>query len=259
MGDGISLSDLGSAQSPLPGLSASDYGGYGTGGNQTDPSSGFTTGQVLGAGALGLGALGVGSLLAQGPGNVPQQYLQAEGQVPYLQSTGQGLIAEGSGMTGQGQEALAMAQAGQLTPEQQAQVSVYGTGLTNQARQMYSNMGVNPDQDTSFISTTADIDTKVNAMAQAQIQSTIQLGLGEVSGGNSLISQGSGMENAANQILLQAGQAQLQLDQQYSSSLSSAFGAIGSLFGAVAGASVGGPAGATAGSAAGGALGKIFS
>jgi hypothetical protein len=258
MGD-VGPGDLGTAQSPLPGLDASDYGGYGTGGNLTDPTSGISSGTLLGAGALGLGALGVGSMLSQGPGNLPASYLQAEGQVPYLQQTGQSIIGQGQGLVGQGQSALAMAQAGQLTPEQQAQVNVYGTGLTNQTRQMYANMGINPDKDTSFISSTADIDTKVNAMAQAQIQSTIQLGLGEVSGGNSLISQGGGMENAANQILLQAGQAQLQLDQQYSSSLSSAFGAIGSLFGAVAGAAVGGPAGGAAGSAAGGALGKLFS
>lgn len=242
-----------------PGITSADLQGYGSSGAQIDPSGGFSTGQMIGAGALGLGALGVGSMLAQGPGNVPPQYLQAEGQVPWLQNTGQQIVGQGQGMVSQGQSALAMAQAGQLTPEQQAQVNVYGTGLTNQARQMYANMGVNPDKDTSFLSTTADIDTKVNAMAQAQIQTTIQLGLGEVSGGNSLIGQGSGMENAANQILLQAGQAQLQLDQQYSSSLSSAFGAIGSLFGAVAGASVGGPVGASAGSAAGGALGKMFS
>lgn len=220
------------------------------------PSSGSSSSSsLLGAGALGLGALGVGSLLAQGPGPLPSQYGQLEGQVPYLQQTGQGLIGEGQGLVGQGQQALGMAQAGQLTPEQQAQVSVYGTGLTNQARQMYANMGVNPDKDTSFLSTTADIDTKVNAMAQQQIQTTIQLGLGEMSGGNSLISSGSGMENAANQILLQAGQAQLQQDQSYSSSLSSAFSAIGTMFGAV----MGGPAGAAAGGAAGKLAGGLFS
>jgi hypothetical protein len=215
---------------------------------------GFSNGQLLGAGALGLGALGVGSLIAQGPGSLPAGFQQAEGQVPYLQSTGQGFIQQGSGLVGQGQSALAMAQAGQLTPEQSAQLSVYGTGLTNQARQMYANMGINPDKDTSFLSTTADIDTKVNVMAQQQIQATIALGLGEMSGGNALITQGSGFESAANEILLKAGQAQLQQDQSYSSSLASAFGAIGTLFGAVAG----GPAGAAVGGAAGKLGGGLF-
>jgi len=137
-------------------------------------------------------------------------------------------------LVGQGEDALAMAQRGELTPEQRAQLSVYGTGLTNQARQMYAGMGVNPDKDTSFLSTTADIDTKVNAMAQQQIQSTIQLGLGEISGGSSLISGGLGNVNAANSALLQVGEAQLKNDQAYSSNLTSAFGAIGSLFGGVA-------------------------
>jgi hypothetical protein len=254
MGD-VSPFDLGSAQSPLSGLDASDYGGYGTGGNLTSPSSGFSNGQLLGAGALGLGALGVGSLIAQGPGQLPSQFGQAQGQVPYLQQTGQGLIGSGSGLVGQGEQAIAAAQAGQLTPEQQAQVNVYGSGLTNQARQMYYNMGVNPDKDTSFLSTTADIDTKVNAMAQAQIANTITLGLGEITGGSSLISQGQGFESAANNILLAAGEAQLKQDQQYSSSLSSAFSAIGTLFGAVAG----GPAGAAVGGAAGKLGGSLFS
>jgi hypothetical protein len=238
-----------------PGITSADLGGYGATGNQIDPSGGFSTGQMLGAGALGLGALGVGSLLAQGPGNLPPAYLQAESQVPWLQTTGQQIVGEGQGMVTSGQQALEMAQAGELTPEQQAQLKVYSGGLTNQARQMYANMGINPDADTSFISTTADIDTKVNAMAQAQIQTTIQLGLGEVSGGNSLINSGAGFESAANNILLQAGEAQLKLDQNYSSSLSSAFAAIGSLFGAVAG----GPAGAAIGGAAGKLGGSLFS
>ena len=66
----------------------------------------------------------------------------------------------------------------------------------------------------------------VNAMAQSQIQSTIQLGLGEISGGSSLIGQGLGFDNAANQILLQAGQAQLQQDKNYSDSLTSVFSGI---------------------------------
>jgi hypothetical protein len=244
MADGVD--DLGNPISdPNAGIPSGSGSGFG----------GFTGGQLLGAGALGLGALGVGSLIAQGPGNLPAGFTQAEGQVPYLQQTGQGLIGSGTGLVGTGEQALAMAQAGQLTPEQQAQLKVYSGGLTNQARQMYANMGINPDKDTSFLSTTADIDTKVNAMAQAQIQTTIQLGLGEISGGNSLISSGSGFESAANNILLQAGQAQLQQDKDYSSSLASAFGAIGTLFGAVAG----GPAGAAVGGAAGKLGGSLFS
>ena len=201
----------------------------------SNPFSGITASGAAGAGVLGLGALGVGSMLAQGPGNLPPQFAQVEQNAPWMTSAGEQQFGQGENLVSQGTSALSMAQAGQLTPEQQAQVNVYGTGLTNQARQMYSNMGVNPDADTSFLSTTANIDQQVNAMAQSQIQSTIQLGLGEISGGNSLISSGLSYDNAANQALLAAGQAQIQLDQQYSSSLTGAFGAIGSLFGSVVG------------------------
>lgn len=226
----VSLSDLGSSSNPLPGLDASDYEGFGSGGNISgsigDPGS---SSLFSGAGALGIGALGLGAILGQGGAKLPAQFGQLEAQVPWMQSTGQGLVGQGQGLVTQGQQALAMAQKGELTPEQQAQLKVYNTGLTNQARQMYYNMGTNPDSNTAFLSTTADIDTKVNAMAQQQIQSTIQLGLGEMSGGNTLIGQGMGFENAANQVLLQAGQAQLAADKSYSDSLTSVFSSIGKM------------------------------
>jgi hypothetical protein len=195
-------------------------------------SGGLSGSSLAGAGALGIGALGFGAILAQGPGQLPAQFGQLEGNVPGMESEASLLEGQGSALVGQGTQALNMAQQGQLTPEQQAQLSQYQTGLTNQARQQYAAMGRNPDQDTSFVSTTGNIDTQVNAMAQQQIQSTIALGLGEISGGNSLNSTGLGFQNAANQALITAGQAQLQLDQQYSSSLTSAFSSIGTLFGA---------------------------
>ena len=249
MADDVSLSDLGSASNPLPGLSASDYGGYGSGGNQISPDTGIGWGS---AAALGVGALGIGALASGGPAALPPQFGQMN--VPYLQQTGQGLVGQGQGLVGQGQSALAMAQHGELTPEQQAQLKVYSGGLTNQARQQFYNMGQNPDESTAFLSTTANIDAQVNAMAQQQIQTTIQLGLGEISGGNSLIGQGLGFESAANQALLQAAQAQMAADKDYSSSLTSAFSAIGTMFGAV----FGGPAGAAAGGAAGKLAGGLF-
>lgn len=182
-----------------------------------------------GAGALGLGALGFGALLAQGPSPLPSEFGQLTSNASGMTSTGQGLVTQGQGLVGQGQSALAMAQRGELTPEQQAQLKVYSQGLTNQSRQMFANMGRSPDNDTAFLSQTANIDTQVNAMAQQQIQTTIQLGLGEISGGNSLIGSGMGFENAANQALLQAGQAQMQADKNYSDSLTSAFTAIGKM------------------------------
>ena len=208
--------------------STGDGGGSGGSGN------GLSLGSIGSVGALGVGALGFGALLAQGPGSLPSQYGQLEAQVPGMQQEASSLEAQGSGLVGQGQQALAMGQAGQLTPEQQAQLKVYSGGLENQARQQFASMGRNPDQDTAFLSQQGNIDTQVNAMAQQQIQSTIQLGLGEISGGSSLIGQGLGFENAANSALIAAGEAQIKLDQSYSSNLTSAFSSIGSLFGAAA-------------------------
>lgn len=206
------------------------------------PSSGGGLGSSLFSSPLGIGAgvgaLGLGALIAEGPGSPPSQFGQVAASAPGLQSQGQQSFGEGQQLIGQGTSALAMAEAGQLTAPQQATLNQYQSGLTNQARQQFYSMGQDPDKSTGFVTQTANIDAQVNAMAQQEIQSTIQLGLGEVSGGNSLESTGLGFENAANQALIAAGQAQLQLDQQYSSSLSSAFGAIGSMFGVVAKAAV---------------------
>src|SRR5580658_5319138 len=175
-------------------------------------SSLFSSPLSLGAVGAGVGALGLGALIAEGPGPLPTQFTQLEQSVPTLQAQGATAFGQGQQLEGQGAQALQMAQQGQLTPEQQAQLSVYQTGLTNQARQQFYSMGTNPDQNTAFLSTTGNIDTQVNATAQQQIQSTIQLGLGEESGGNSLMNTGLGFENAANQALITAGQAQLPLD-----------------------------------------------
>jgi hypothetical protein len=222
----------------------------------------------LSVGALGVGAAGLGAIIGKGESPIPQQFQQLQAEVPYLQSQaawmqGQGasLLPGAQALTAQGTSALGMAQRGELTQPQQAQLGQYRTGLTNQARQTFANMGRNPDQDTSFINQTADIDAQVNAMAQQQIQSTIALGLGELSAGSSMTGEalsfetGSlGFENAASQALVQAGQAQISEDKAYSDSLTSAFSAIGKLFGTFAGGAIGGPAGAAVGGAVGSAV-----
>lgn len=198
-------------------------------GGSSGSSSSFNP---LSVGALGAGALGVGALLAEGGTTLPAQYGELEQNAGQEFTTGEGLIGQGQTLVGQGTSALNMASTGTLTPEQAAQLQVYGTGLTNTARQEYASMGRNPDSDTSYIQTQADIDTRVNAMAQQEIQSTIQLGLGEVSGGNSLISSGAGLESASNQALIAAGQAQIALDGQYSQALTAVFSAVGTIAGA---------------------------
>lgn len=202
------------------------------------PSSGSNLGSSLFSSPLGLGAgvgaLGIGALLAQGPGKLPEQFGQLEATVPGLQSQGQQAFGQGQTLLGQGSEALAMAQRGELTPEQAAQLKLYSEGLSNTSRQMFYNMGRNPDADTAAITQQGNIDTQVMAMAQSQIQTTIQLGLGEISGGTSLENVGLGFENAANQALITAGEAQLKLDTQYSTNLTNAFASIGQMFGAAA-------------------------
>lgn len=219
-----------------------DWTNTGTGLLNDMPLSSFggSSGGGLGAGALGLGALaiggaGLGATLAMGESPLPPEFSQLTSTVPQLQSEGSTLYGEGQALTQQGTAALAMAQAGQLTPEQQAQLTQFQQKEQNQAIQTYASMGRNFNQDTSAISTQANIDTQVNAMAQQEIQSTIALGLGEIQTGGSFSSTGLAYEQAANSALIAAGQAQIQQDTAYRQSLSSAFGAIGQMFGAFAG------------------------
>lgn len=224
-------------------MAEGDSGGGAGGGNLF---GGLSGGQIFGGGALGLGALGIGSLLAQGPSSLPPQFGQlTQEQVPFLNQEAQQynqeaamLLGEGQGFTQQGKEALAMAQRGELTPEQAASVKQTQTGLTNQARQQYASMGRNPDQDTSFINTTENIDAQTTALSQQYIQSTIALGLGEVGAGtqfSGLAGQfgqlGLSATGQANQALIAAGQAQLQQNQTYNQSLTGMFQALGSIAG----------------------------
>jgi hypothetical protein len=218
-------------------------GGAGVG--KLDAGGGFNPGQIIGAGVLGAGALGAGALFAQGPSPIPPQFQELQNQVPLLnQEAGQfnadaaALLRVGGEFTEEGRANLARAGRGELTPEQQAQLGQTQTGLTNQARQMYASMGRNPDQDTSFINTTGNIDAQTTAMAQQYIQSTIKLGLGETSAGAQYSALGAqfgqlglGATGMANQALIEAGKAQLEQNKTYSSSLSGMFQAIGQLAG----------------------------
>jgi hypothetical protein len=194
-------------------------------------SSGLSGGQLGGAAMLGAGALGLGAILGEGESPLPQEFTQLQQSVPGLQSQGSTLFGEGQTYANQGAQALQMAQNGVLTPQQQAQLSLYSGGLKNQTAQTFASMGRNANQDTTAISMQADNDAKVNAMAQQQIQSTIALGLGETSAGANFSGQALGYENAANQALVQAGQAQLQQDKDYSTALTGAFAAIGQIAG----------------------------
>ena len=200
--------------------------------------TGISGSTALTGGGLALGAGGLAYLLSQGPAPLPSEFQTLTGDVPQETAEATSLEAGGQALTGQGAQALQMAQQGQLTPEQQAQLSLYHEGLSNTAEQTFASMGRNINQDTSGISAQAQIDTQVNAMAQAQIQSTIALGLGEVSAGNTMTNTGLGFQNAANSALIAAGQAQVQADTNYSNALTGVFTAIGSMVGAAGKAAV---------------------
>lgn len=194
-------------------------------------SSDYSVSDFLGpAAAVG----GLGFLLGSGPPQLPQQFQQAEGMVPGLQNKAQTLYGEGQGLLTQGQQALQMGQAGQLTIPQQAELKQYQTGLQNQTNQLFSSMGRNVTTDTSAINAQAAIDAQVNAMAQKEIQTTIQLGFGEISAAGSFTQESLGYSQAAANILLQAGQAQLKEDQSYSQELQTAFSSVAKMFAAAA-------------------------
>jgi len=203
-------------------------------GGSPSPSGSLSNSSALGLGELGIGGAGLGLLLAQGESPLPSEFGQLTANVPTLENDSSTLFNEGQTFTNQGSQALNMAQNGVLTPQQQAQLQVYQGGLQNTAAQEYATMGRNSNQDTSFVSTQANIDTQVNAMAQQEIQSTIALGLGETSAGSNFTGQALGYENAANTALIAAGNAQLQQDKDYSSSLTSAFTAVASIAGKAA-------------------------
>src|SRR5215469_1443055 len=116
--------------SGLPSTSELDAAGAFAGGPgvaySTDSSSGFGASDALGLGALGIGA---GLILGKGESPLPVQFQQAEMNVPGLMKQSGTLFGRGTDLYNQGQQAIQMAQAGQLTKPQQAELNQYQTGL----------------------------------------------------------------------------------------------------------------------------------
>ena len=218
--------------------------GFGGGDGSTSPFS-MSGNQLLGLGGGAAALGGLGFLLGQGPSPLPQQYQQLQGGVAGIEQQGQvynadaaALLSQGQSLTSQGQDTLRRAESGALTPEQQAGLSQTQHGLTNQAKQMYASMGRNPEKDTSYINTQANIDEQVTALGQKYIQSSIALGLGEIQAGQGFAGLGAqygqlglGYQSEADRDLIAAGDAQLKQNATYTSALSAAFGAIGSVAG----------------------------
>jgi len=166
---------------------------------------------------------------------LPAEYGQISSIGTGLSSSADSLRSYGTDLTKLGQSELDLAYQDKLTPSQQSKVDATKTGLTNQARQMYYNMGRTPDKDTSFISTTADIDSKVSAMSEDYIQSTIKLGLGELAAGASLFSSATSADSAATTALSDTGKAQLDADKDYKKTLTDTFNSLFKLFGTATG------------------------
>ena len=195
----------------------------------------------------GLAAL----FLAGGGPDIPPQIGQVDTNAAALESEADTLWGSGNSLIAGGQSALGPAMAGQLTPEQQATLTTEQQSATNVADQIYASMGRNPNQDTSFISTQTDINTKLMAAANQFVQTNIASAFQEINAGASITGQGGQDMSAANSALLQAAQLTMTADQNYSNALTGAFSAIGSLVGGIAGFSAGGPVGAIAGASIG--------
>jgi hypothetical protein len=210
----------------------------GSGGKDPSVGGGLSGGSLMSLGALGVGAAGLGTLLGEGESPLPWQFGQVSNNAATLENESGTLFNEGQAFTSQGAQALQMAQNGQLTAPQQAQLEQYREGLNNTADQTYASMGRNVNQDTSGISTKANIDAQVNAMSQQQIQSTIALGLGETQAGQGFTGQALGYETAANNALIAAGNAQVQQDKDYSAALTGAFSSIATILGSVGGKAI---------------------
>jgi len=210
----------------------------------------------LGVGALGAGAVGLGMLLGGAKPSLPIQYGALENRVPGLWGQAATLYDQGQVLTSDAQRGLAMAQRGELTPEQAAQLKVMTTAEGNKAAQLMASMGRDINKDTTGLSMQQDIDLKALAASQAFIQSTIQLATSEMTAGQNLIGDALNYETAADKILQSAADAQIKADAAASAAMGNMFKAIGAIAITAAGTVVGGPAGFAAGATLGSALMK---
>jgi hypothetical protein len=208
------------------------------------PFDNFSTSDALGLGALGLGA---GLMFGKGETPLPPEFAQMGAMVPGLQRNAADLYGKGQDIYKMGLSDIQKGRAGELTIPQQAELKQYATGLQNTANQTMAAMGRNMTQDTSAIGIQADIDAKINAMAQQEIQTTLKTGFAELTAGQNEFGQSLGFSEAAAKILQVEGEAQLKQDQAYSQSLTSMFSTIGRVAGMAIGGSFGGPAGAAVG------------
>jgi hypothetical protein len=146
---------------------------------------------------LPLGVLGATFL--KGPGSLPPQT--------------KGALDLANQQASFGATQLTLANQGQILPAQQAQLDQNAQNAKNQLYQLYASRGIDPNKSTDFIQASQQIDQQTLAARSAIIQQ--------------MITNGLNFETAASNVLTQAANQQVALDNNFRSSISSAMGSFG--------------------------------
>jgi hypothetical protein len=180
--------------SPLPaGTSLTAPGGVSAG------ASSLLSGSTLRNAALLAPIAGLGLTLARGQPSLPPAMQQALNNLGPAQTLANQQLSEGA--------------TGQLTPGQFAQIAQYKQNAKNQLYQLFARMGRDPNSDTDYLQGLQQIDQNAITMQQQFIDSAIT---------NGLKAQGvvdSTLQSAAN--------LQVQQDQAFQASLTSAVQSFG--------------------------------
>lgn len=139
-----------------------------------------------------------------GPGSLPKSAEQAEFQASKLGKMGRQMLAD--------------AQAGKITPAQQAQLDEMQASGEANLRQQFYRMGRDPNTDSGFQSALQQLKAQVEAQRQQFIDQMQAFGLQQL--------------QLSEQALAQAAQMQVQLDTNFRSALANALGGASRLFAA---------------------------
>jgi len=167
------------------------------------------------------GAVGnIGTALEKNPGvdlaGLFAGYEALKGPAP-LSSSGQALQAQGNTLNTTANADLAAANSGTLTAPQQATITQYIQGATNQLYQQLASQGIsNPQGSTGFTQGLQQIQQQATAMAQSYIQQSFS---------NAMSAAGQ-----AGSDLSAAAQEQTSSDNAYTTALSSAVASIGGAY-----------------------------
>ncbi|HEY1489899.1 MAG TPA: hypothetical protein VGF90_02570, partial [Verrucomicrobiae bacterium] len=141
----------------------------------------------------------MGATFLRGPGSLPPQT--------------KGALDLANQQASFGATQLTLANQGQILPAQQAQLDQNAQNAKNQLYQLYASRGIDPNKSTDFIQASQQIDQQTLAARSAIIQT--------------MITNGLNFETAASNVLTQAANQQVALDNNFRSSISSAMGSFG--------------------------------